>query len=312
MEAELFFRKAITALFEEEKIISFEEKLFLNESRMKKLKGYIEYSIIEGIFAMIFFMTALNYIGFGFEKFFFAGAITFFSPFFINYILQDIIFEKRKRKKEELLPDLLLEASVFCDDNSLLNTIEKLSEIELPLVKKDFERARIEINNGSSIEEALNGIKRINKSVSYSRVIDLLLQGYKSGAKMASLFKETAEDLLEAQAIIRERQAVMLITKYTLLLAAGIIVPSVLGLIIGLVSGLSFESMAELELGLSLETRKEMFSLSVLGTGIYLGEYALISSFFLSLGDGNKKQFWFYAAIIIPIALISFFVAQKM
>ena len=311
MDSILFFKKSFLFLFKEEKLRAFEDKLLLNNSRMKNLAGYFKWCIIEGLFLMIIGMSCgATLLMLEPEKFVLLGGAFFFAPFAVNYILQDLIFERRKRFKEGLLPDVLLEASVFCDETSLLNTIKRLAESDFPLLREDFHRAAIEINNGSSADEALQRIKELNKSKAFDRALDLMLQGYKSGAHMSSNFKEAAEDLMETQAILRERQAVMLVTKYTLLLSAGIIVPAVLGLITGLVSGLNFNAMGELSLGLSAEQRKELFDFAVLGTSIYVVEYALLSSFFLALQEGNKKQFFVYCAIIVPAALAAFTLAK--
>ena len=310
MEAVKFFRNIAGFFVHEEKIINFEDKLFLNKSKMNNFDKFLEYSIIEGIILMVFSMVGL-WIFSTDQKTFLLGIIFLFAPFFLNYVFIDVIFEKRKRKKEDALPDLLLEGSVFCDQKSLLKTIHSFSEQEIPLLSGDFKRVYSEIKNGSSIEEALQRNKKLNKSKAYDRVTNLLLQGYSSGGEMSVLMRELAEDLMESKSILRERQAVMLVTKYTLLLSAGIIVPAILGTIIGMVSGLSFGT-TDLGLGLSAIKREELFSLSVLGTTIYIFEYCILSSFFLSLQEGNKKQFWVYILFLIPCGAITFIFAQSL
>ncbi|MFA5357656.1 MAG: type II secretion system F family protein [archaeon] len=275
---------------------------------MKTLGGFIEYSVVEGILLMVTAMFVISRF-FGAESIS-IGMLVFFLPFILNYLFQDIKFENRKRAKEKLLPDLLLEASVFCDETSLIGTITRLAKQDFPLLREDFERASSEIRNGASVEETLQRMKDLNKSTVYSRTINLLLQGYHSGAQMSKIFKEAAEDLLETQAIMRERQAVMLINKYTLILASGFIVPAIIGLIVGLVSGLNFDSMGELSIGMEIEVRKKMLAFATLGTTIYLCEYSLLSAFFLSLQEGNKKQFWIYALILLPMAMAIFLIAK--
>jgi pilus assembly protein TadC len=311
-ELVVLFRNMFGFFFNDEKIIEFEEKLLMNDNRIKDLNFFIHYSLLFGGIISIIGMLICFYAGFETEKYLICGVVLFFIPFFLNYLFQDILFEKRKRKREELLPEVLLEASVFCDENSLLKTIQKISEQDFELISKDFANALREIKKGAGFEEALERMKKLNKSKEYSRVIDLLLQGYNSGAEMSELFKETAEDLLENKAIIKERQAVMLVTKYTLLLASALIVPAILGLIIGLVSGFNFSSLGAMEFGLSVAEREAMFSLAVLGTNFYIIEYAILSAFFLSLQEGNKKQFWVYCLFILPVTLLTFFFAQTL
>lgn len=292
---------------------SFEDKLFLNNSRFKGLRGFIFWSIIEGMLLMPCIGIALQlFAGLSVEKILFILIGGFFLPFGANYIYQDIVFEKRKRNKEELLSDLLLEASIFCDEASMEKTIRKIGEADFPLLSKDFERAYLEIRNGAGVEEALVRIKQLNHSRTYSRAIDLFIEGYKSGAHISDTLKEAAEDLLESKAIIKERQAVMLVTKYTLLLSAGLIVPAIMGLIIGLVGGLNFEGIGELGIGIAASQRKELFASAVFASTAYVFEYAALSSFFLAQQEANKKNFWIYALILLPLAGAVFFSAKTM
>ncbi len=303
----MFFQQ----VFGKRKIKEFEEKLELNNTKVNCINKFILFSIIAGIFVMIIGMVIAQYF-FVIEKAIIVGIALFFLPFLINYLWQDVLFEKRKRQREESLADVLLEASIFCDENSMTQTIKKISELELGFVSMDFEKAYSEICNGTSVEKALKRIKKINKSETYSRVIDLFLQGYCSGVEMSELFKEMAEDIMENKAIIKERQAVMLVTKYTLIISSALIVPSILGLVIGLVSGLNFFTIDEIGLGLSLQERKDLFFSAVTGVSIYVFEYALLSSFFLGIYEGNKKQFWVYAIILVPVAITCFIFAQTL
>ena len=310
MDAIISFRKLINFFIEKEKINGFEDKLFLNNSKIKNLNDYLKYSILEGTILMIFFMILIQGISNNIDFSIGSGIVGFFIPLILNYIFQDIKFEKRKRKKEDLLPDLLLEGSVFCDQKSLLKTIHSFSKQDIPLLCDDFTRMYFDIKNGQSVEDAIARNKRLNKSESYNRAMDLLLQSYSSGGAVSELLRELAEDLMETKSIIKERQAVMLVTKYTLLLSAGIIVPAILGTIIGLVSGLGFETMNGIELGLSVKERSELFALAVFGTTLYILEYTILSSFFLALQEGNKKQFWIYLLILLPCGAITFAFAQ--
>ena len=276
---------------------------------MKDLYGFLTLSIFEGI-GLMFAAMLLSWSLKLSDLYIILSALSFFTPFVLNYLFHDIVFEKRKLQKESLLPDLLLEASVFCDETSFINTIRRLSMQEFPLLSKDFQRAFNEISSGAGVEETLERMRKMNQSRAFSSVLSLLLQGYHSGAGMSDMFKEAAENLLEMQAVLRERGAVMLINKYTLILAAGLIVPAILGLIVGLVSGMSFDSIGEMSIGMEVGERVRMLELASLGTNIYLGEYAIISAFFLAIQEGNKKNFWIYGAVLLPLSLGIFHLAQ--
>ncbi len=310
MDAKIFFKKIINFFYKKEKIEGFENKLFVNESRLKNLEKFLEYSILEGTILLTIVMILSSLITKNINLYIIIGVVGFFTPFFFNYLLQDVLFEKKKREKEELLPDLLLEASIFCDETTITETIKRLANKDLDLLSNDFKLMFTQIKNGGEVKNTLERIGKINQSKAYSRTLDLFIQGYLSGAKMSKIFKENAEDLLETQSINRERGAVMLINKYTLIMSAGIIVPIILGLITGLVESFSFNTMSEIGLGLSVAERSALLQMGVLGTTIYLSEYALISSFFLAIQGGNKKQFWVYGAILLPIALIGYTLAR--
>ena len=313
MDAVVLIENIIKNFLEEERIKNFEDKLLLNEFKVNTLKGYLLVSTICGTLLMIVFLIiSFNLFQSNLEIVLLLTLLGFILPFLAIYLFTDVLFEYRKRQKEELLSDLLLEASVFCDESSMEQTIKKIAEQDFELISLDFKRAYIEIKNGASIETALNRIKALNKSRAYTRVIDLFIQGYLSGASISDTLKETAEDLLETKAILKERQAVMIVTKYTLILSSGLIVPAVLGLIVGLVTGLNFYSMGEIGLGVSVETRKALFEMAILGTSVYIFEYSLLSSFFLALQEGNKKNFWIYALILTPISTIIFTLAKTL
>jgi len=312
MDATLFFKNGIEFFIEKDKINNFEDKLFLNASFSKNFDEFIKHSILIGIICMCTGMVVLYITISDVENIFVLGSLLFFVPFFVNYIFVDILFEKRKRKREDLLPDLLLEGSVFCDQKSLLKTIHSFSKQDISLLNSDFRRVYFDVKNGDSIEAALERNKRLNKSEAYDRVIDLLLQSYSSGGEISTLLRDLAEDLMESKAIIKERQAVMLVTKYTLLLSAGIIVPAILGTVIGLVLGLGFDTMGDAGIGLNAVDRKELFSVATISTTIYIFEYAILSSFFLAAGEGNKKQFWIYLLILLPCAIITFSFAKSL
>ncbi len=313
MDAAVVFEDLFKEIFSKKSIGNFEDKLFLNKSYLKNFRVFLKYCVVEGsAFMVIAMIIYWQFFGQRVEFLVIVGAMGFFAPFGVNYVLEDIIFERNKRKKEEMLGDLLLEASVFCDDASMAKTIEIISIHDFGILGEDFKRAHGEIKNGAGVEEALERIMKLNKSAAYSRVIGLFLHGYRTGAKISLMFKESAEDLLNSKAIIKERQATMLITKYTLLLSAGIIVPAVLGSIIGLVSGFSSAGIGGIELGLSREKRDAIFSAAISAVSVYVFEYSVLSSIFLAQQEGNKKNFWIFASILVPLSMAVFAVAQSL
>ena len=101
-----------------------------------------------------------------------------------------------------------------------------------------------------------------------------------------------------------------IIEKYTLLLASGIIVPLVLGLIVGLVQGMDFSGIEEFGIGTNVSQRKELLGTALIAIQAYIAEYSIIASVFVSNQEGNIKKAIIYALILLPLSLIVFSAAK--
>lgn len=239
----------------------------------------------------------------------------FFLPFFplaASYFFHLYKFETRKRSMEKLVPDVLLQASIFPKGTPTTRIIKYLSKANYAALSEEFAKAVLEIEKGASVVEALGNIKKRSNSRIIDRAINLLIQGYNSGCDMGKTFKEAANDLLETNSILRERGASMIIEKYTLLFAGGFIVPLVLGLIVGLVAGLNFGSLQELEIGMDTLRRESILSAALLANQIYIAEYAILASLFIANQENNLKKGVIYTAILLPLSLIVYNLAQAL
>ncbi len=229
---------------------------------------------------------------------------------FGRYFLLLYKFEMRRRSIEGAVPDLLLQASIFPESSEALKIIEYLSNADYGALSEEFRKALLEIKKGASVESALRNMSLRNKSKILSRALELIIQGYNSGAKMSRIFREAAEDMLETRGIIRERIATMTIEKYTLILAGGIIVPLVLGLLVGLVTKLDFVSADFLQIGMGAAERKALLGAAMLANQLYIAEYALLASFFIANMENNIKKAVIYACIMMPLSFAVYMIAQ--
>ncbi len=239
-----------------------------------------------------------------------ALTVSLFLPLGFWYFFFLLRQEQLKRKKESLVPDLLLSCGSFSKGTDSMTLLRFGASTHFGLLGKEFEKACNEIARGATVEGALQSMKKRCKSRVIDRMADLLITGYESGADLSRVFRETAEDLFETRFLLQERQAVLLVQKYTILLAGGLLVPLVLGLVSGLVSQLDFSSLSTLELGLSAMQRKELLEAAGLGTQLYLIEYAVLASFFVANQEGNWKKGILYAAILLPVGMLGFWLAK--
>src|SRR3989338_1590645 len=218
----------------------------------------------------------------------------------LNYFFSTYLLESRKRKMEALVPDLLLQASAFPRGVSMNRILGFFSKADFGLLGKEFEIALLEIEKGVSVENSLENLKKRCNSRIIDRAIDLLIRGYENGADLSSVFRAGAEDFFETNALLRERNAALVIEKYTLLFAGGLIVPAILGLLVGMVSGIDFSGLQELGLGETLPEKTGLFEITLLASRIYIAEYAVIASVFIAEQEGNQKKAFLYALFLLP------------
>ncbi|MCD6434074.1 MAG: type II secretion system F family protein [Candidatus Diapherotrites archaeon] len=222
-------------------------------------------------------------------------------PLILALFYQLYKVEKIKLRKEAEIPEMLLQAASFPKGIPTERIIEYLGRNKT-LLGREFEIASIKIKKNSNVDEVLEEISKRNRSEVISRAIKLLLHSYKTGADMSECFRETAKDIMNTMNILKERAASILIERYTLLLAGGLIVPLILGLLTALVC--SFGAIQPSEFGLSnseglLETLK-------LATQIYIAEYAVLASGFVALQESKPRKCFVYAAVLLPASMLSY------
>ncbi len=302
-----YIEKAAWQFFPKRAFCDFEEKLQMNNSSMQ---SFLSQSILLGFAASIASIALLFNLNQQFVYITLFSVAAFCAPLLLNFFLQEYIFERNKRKKEEAVPDLLLHASVFPQGTGFAAILDQIAKADFGLLSLEFRKARQEIALGASVQKALRNLSRRNKSAVIDRAANLLLQGYESGADMHSIFHETAADLLETNAILQESNAALVVEKYTLMLGGGLIVPIVLGLIASLIAGFDFSGSELVDLGMAAAERRTILAATLLANKIYIAEYALIASFFIASQENNPKKVILYASLLLPLSLFAYFAAN--
>ncbi len=234
----------------------------------------------------------------------------FFIPGTLWYFYALYIVERRKKRIEDEVPDMLLLASSMPFGAGAQGVIGFMASTSNGPLAEEFRVANAQIQNGMPVHEALELMKRRNNSMPLARALDLIISALRTGAEMNVIFRETAEDFMETNSILRERGAGMTVQKYTLLLAGGIVVPLVLGLVSGMVIGMDFSSISELGIGMTQKQRAALEGASMLSGILYIVEYALFASVFVGFQEGNEKKAAVYAAILVPLGAMVYFIGR--
>jgi pilus assembly protein TadC len=238
------------------------------------------------------------------------GFILFLAAFLAPRFWQAYQAGKRLKEIEGAVPDALLQASLFSQGTAVFEIIDYLSRGDGEL-GQEFAQALKEVKRGASVEEALQNLDQRLGSAKVGKLTSLLAQGEKTGANLSLVFKDMAEDLLELENLERERHAALVIEKFTLLAAAGLIVPLILGVVAGIVQGFNLDFFSGLSVGgMDLMARKKLLRSALDANLVYLVEFALLSAFFLAFQENNLKKAVFYALALLPLSLgVYFFVS---
>ncbi len=196
---------------------------------------------------------------------------------------------------EKELPDALFHAAALAHFMPPEQVIEQLSEGYGPL-SEGFKKASKAVRRGSHLGQALGCMAQESKSNVVRQALSLLAEGLDSGADVGAALKETAEHARSIQRVRAERKAIIAVEKHTLLLAGGLLVPLILGTMSKVVGGLSLGPTA-------------VADAAVLGSQIYLVEYAVIASGFAGMLEGDWRKGIKYAAMLVPASLGLFYLA---
>ncbi len=216
---------------------------------------------------------------------------------------------KKKKKIEKELPSTLFEAASLSSFMTLEQVIHSLSQGSGELAL-EFKKVSNQIKHGITAEKALKSMKKDSKSPVLERAVNTMLKAHEAGGNPSKMLKETAEDINETAEAIQEKSTNTAIEKYTLLLAGGGLVPMILGCLTRLVQELKLGKLGSLGMGMKESVRQAVTQNAVLGTQIYLIEYALIASVFVALQENNLHKAFIYAGVLLPASIGLFHVTK--
>ncbi len=269
------------------------------------LSGMIRSSVIEGVSfflvgwcAFLFFKPAESF----WTIIIFACA---FTPLLLNVLFHELNFEHRTRKVEQQLPDSLILFASFPTHTSYEHAIALLSTSTSQPIRSEWERMHQMIEKNGDVLGALDFFGEGMDSLSVRRSVQILRRGYQSGIPIQGALAGMAHELLVHHAHFQERNATLLVEKYTLLLAGGILVPVLLGVMVGVVEKLPFNLLLD-----NAAAHDELFHAALFSIQGYLFLYAGIAGAFVGLQENAKWKMSVYVLALIPLAQIAYFVGR--
>ncbi|MFH0970719.1 MAG: type II secretion system F family protein [Candidatus Diapherotrites archaeon] len=260
---------------------------------------------IEGGYSRVLISSALEgsgffIIGWSAYLYFHPTDITFFIllglaalfPWIANCVFIQMKHRNRIHSLENQMPDsLLMWASLPRTIPFTESLVHVMNATPSPL-HEEWKRVHQLISKGSTVPRALQELgKGLNSSL-LSRTRHVLLQTYASGHPLDEPCMQLARDAMMEHNATREREAMLMIEKYTILGAGGLLIPLLLGLTTGMVAQLSFSS------GGTTTTLQETATLAAMG---YLFIYALIASMFAGVMNGSWKKGFSYVIWLVPL-----------
>ncbi|MEM3364552.1 MAG: type II secretion system F family protein [Candidatus Micrarchaeia archaeon] len=237
------------------------------------------------------------------------------SPFSLIILLLPLLVygvflyldDMRISSMEDYMPDALFYAASL-HTLGMEKVIEEISQANYSELSKEFKRASRQVNAGFPVRVALQSIVDRNRSPVIERGISLLIKIQEVGASLERALKSTAEDIHDMFMLLRERESILSMQKYNLMLAC-ILVPAIFGAVLSLVSSLD---LSYIETLLSTNSSRGLLPAVEFAVNIYLLEFSVLASLFIADYSGSWKRFAVYLVFIIPSVFGVFYIVRSL
>lgn len=211
---------------------------------------------------------------------------------FASYAAQREIADAENR-----LPDALYAAASTHRLFSSEKMLAFLSRGEFDRLSEAFEMALRRQKAGESFEKSMEAASKHCPSPLVRRAFSLLIVSHQTGADMRHAMRESAADVVSFLSLVRERAALLSMQRYTVLAAAALLVPAILGVVAYLAPSLISTSSL-------LQPQQGGAPLESLASAcqFYLLINAALSSAFLALSESDLKKAVIYFALCAPLS----------
>ena len=253
------------------------------------------------LLAVFFLLSAVSYIAFSPDASmaFWLLAYSAVVALALVPMLEGYSQSRRAADLEENLPAALFRMSSLSPGAPFEALIGSAAGEGLGEAGRAFSRVSAMLKAGYPARQSLLETAGGYDSESFRRTASLLASLHDSGGELAPAVHAIAEDSFELQQLSREAAAVLSMQKYTLLAAAGFIVPFV------------FATLLEASRSLAEASTDPPAAAAILASfalagQVYLLIFSCISCCFIALSEGNLKKAVAYCCVVAPLSLLVF------
>ena len=234
----------------------------------------VETAVAVGVLLLLASVAASHALDFSLELALFLAFFSLALPPAVSFSVPHYLAAARVKKMESEIPDLLLQASSFPPGIGSHKLVSYLASHSTGELGKEFTSIERQLRAGATFEAAMAAFAKRADSGLLSRAVSLILQSARAGSDLTAALRATAEDLLDLQALYRERAAALTIERHTLLLSAALVVPALLAVAVGIVKSFDFSELASLGFSAELEQQKSVLAAALLGNHVYLSFFS--------------------------------------
>ncbi len=216
-------------------------------------------------------------------------------PLIANTMWMEKKYEQVTKQLERQVLDSLLYWSALPSTWGFERAMREIAENAPSPIRGEWNTLLGRIQKGEDVKDALPHLGEGRESLTISRASHVLIQGYVNGPGFREECARMAAEGLARQSLYEERESTLLIEKFTLLGAGGMVVPLLLGLSTGMVERFA------VELG-NQSLNPELQQAAVLGARGYLFIYSILASGFVGVMEGNSKPINHYMMWLIPLS----------
>lgn len=189
------------------------------------------------------------------------------------------------------------------------SALREVAESDYGRLSEEMQLALRRLEDGENLENALNGFAERIDSKMVKRTITIILDSIKTGASLADVLDEIADDVRDFERLKEERKATTTMQFLFLLFSGGIIAPAIFGEINAVVGGFSAigaETLAPEQLADALGLNNLILMLiqiyiiiEVIGSGVMMS----------IIREGKINKSIIYIPILLLVAFLSYYLS---